>query len=132
VLADAVLEPRQARLPQEPRDVDRWLVGPVLRPDQRGQRDVLEHGQVLEEPEVLERAGEASARHVLWMGMRQILVAEQHRASDGVHQPGHDVEQRRLSGTVRADHADDLARRDLHSGLAQCREATELHLDRVG
>ena len=73
--------------------------------------DVLQHGHVGEEPDVLEGAGDACLGDQVGLGRQDgALVAD--RALGGDVQPGEAVEEGGLAGAVGADESDDLARVD--------------------
>ena len=113
-------------MPMRPRirlasSIDLRLLGLQLRQPERGgddadalmavQRDaeVVEHGEVREQADVLQRAADAA----LGPRARRQAQAGRRRGADGArgHAPeaGDALHERRLAGAVRADEPDDLA-----------------------
>src|SRR5581483_4214493 len=79
----------------------------ALEPRMHTDEDVLERGHVLEEPDVLKRAADAALGEDVRRPVREILVREDDSARRRLVDAGEHVEERRLSGAVRADEADD-------------------------
>jgi len=91
----------------------------VERPGKR-ERDVLDHGDRLEQREVLEHHGDAQ-------GARFARVVDARRqpvpfdaAGIGAHRAVDDLHQRALAGTVLAQDSMDLARRNRKVDSVQC------------
>ena len=80
-----------------------------LRPAERRRHHVLLHGHVQEQPQRLERARDAALRDHVRRQSEQRGPVEEDLAAVGAVDAGDQVEERRLAGAVRADHADDLA-----------------------
>jgi len=81
--------------------------------------DVLENRHVCEQPDVLERSGNAPLRHLVRVKSNQGLAFEDdvtRRRRD--HSTDH-VEECRLAGTIRADHTDDLTLIDVEVQVFQ-------------
>ena len=72
-------------------------------------QDVLDHGAVLEQREVLKGAPDADCREPRRRDGREIGAVEQDAAAAWPQHAGDHVEQRGLAGAVRADHAADFA-----------------------
>ncbi len=103
----AVLPPR-VRQPQH--RAQRAGAPARLQPD----LDVLERGERVEQPDVLEGARDAEQRDPIRFAaenlrLTPVLVPQDDRAFLRVVDAGHAVEQRRLAGTVGSDHGEDLA-----------------------
>ena len=110
-LADLLLLAAHARRAQH-RAEDAGLRVPV-----RGRHHVLAHGHVEEEAQRLERARDPAARDLVRLEALDARAGEDDVAA-GRHVDARDeVEQRRLAGAVRADHADDLALVDVQVEL---------------
>src|SRR5262249_52866557 len=78
-------------------------------------RDVVEDRELLDRLLGLERAPEAPAGAAVVDQLQQVLAERPDRAFRGLHEAGQDVEERRLSGAVRADPPTGAAReRDAH------------------
>src|SRR5207248_1142133 len=84
---------------------------PDLRPHPAvlAETNVVQRRHVLEEPDVLERAGDAQRRHLVGLGPGDLAVLEDHPAGGRWEDPGDPVEQGRLAGAVWADEREDLA-----------------------
>ena len=91
--------------------------------ERHGHRLLDGHGR--EQPGVLERAAEPAQRPLVRRELRMSWPARMMRPASCGREPGDDVEQRRLAGAVRADDADDLARRDLERHLVDGADAAE-------
>ena len=102
-LADLLLLAPHARRAQH-RAEDAGLRVPV-----RGRHHVLAHGHVEEQPQRLERAGDPAARDLVRLEALDARAGEDDVAAGRLVHARDEVEQRRLAGAVRADHADDLA-----------------------
>jgi hypothetical protein len=87
---------------------------------------VLQRRHVLEEPDVLEGAADASLRERVRRLAGEVLAAEGDRAVGRLVDPGEHVEERRLAGPVGADQADDRACRDEEVHVVDGDEAAEL------
>ena len=72
-------------------------------------QDVLDHGAVLEQREVLKRAPDPDRGEPRGRDGREIGAVEQDAAAAWPQHAGDHVEQRGLAGAVRADHAADFA-----------------------
>jgi hypothetical protein len=75
----------------------------------RADEHVLEHGHVLEERDVLERARDAAADDAVRADAQEVLAVEEHAPVVGAVKPRDDVEEGGLAGAVRADEAGDRA-----------------------
>src|SRR3954447_23522596 len=103
----------------------------VLR---RADHDVLEHGQMREQAETLERARDAEARELARLNAAQWLVAPLQASLVGAGETADDVEQRRLARAVGSDDADNLVLGDGRGDIRQRCEPAEadgdpLHLE---
>ena len=87
--------------------------------------DVLEHGHVRPQMDVLEGAGDAARGDVARWQAGRSLAAELDLAARQRQHAGDQVEDRALAGAVRADQADDLARPDLEADLVDRDQAAE-------
>ncbi len=90
-----------------------------LRPRRCADHDVLDDGHRRVEREVLERPCHPPPRDARRRDVEQVLALEAHHAPCGVIDPADDVEERRLSRSVRPDQATDLP------GLDREREIVE-------
>src|ERR687884_197474 len=91
------------------------------RPDQ----DVLEHVELDEQARDLERSRQTEAGDAVGRQPGDPPAVVDDRARRRLLEPGNDVEQGRLAGAVRTDHADDLARLDVEGHAGQRDDATE-------
>ena len=71
--------------------------------------DVFEHAHLPEQPHVLERAGDAGARHLTGLQRQRLGAVEDDAAALRLVEAGDAVEERGLAGAVRADEAGDGA-----------------------
>ena len=93
----------------------------------RAERDVLEHGHVGHQLDVLEGARDAAARRRPAAAAPSTLLAEHRDVAAGRRQhAGDQVEGRALAGAVRADQPDDLARADVEDDVVDRDQAAEL------
>ena len=89
--------------------------------------DVLERGHTREQPDVLERAGDAEGADLVSLEAPELLTVEGHRAFGRLVDTGEKVEERGLAGTVRTDEGDDLALVDVQVDVRKGLEAPEHH-----
>src|SRR6202011_1528881 len=73
--------------------------------------------------------GDPAPRDLVGIEPHDALAGEEDVAAGRLVQSGDEVEQRRLAGAVRADHAHDLALVDVQVELGQDVEAAERHRD---
>jgi hypothetical protein len=122
-LAQRALVAVRARQAEQPGE--RPGAGGALRTDYR----VLQRGQPLEQPDALQRAGDAAAGEIVRSDAVQGLSVPAHGALVRAHEPADHVEQRRLAGPVGTDHADHLARPDGQRHAVEGGQAPEAHGD---
>ena len=96
-----------------------------MRVRPRGRHDVLLHRHVQEQPQRLERARDPARGDLVRLEAEQRLALEPDVAGVGLVDAGDEVEERRLAGAVRPDHADDLALVDVQVELVDAREPAE-------
>src|SRR5690242_2539083 len=77
--------------------------------DQEGSLHVLENGKLRKDVRTLERAPHAHAATLEWRYPGDVTAIDDDSAHGGLQMAGDQVEQRRLSGAVRADHRSNLA-----------------------
>ena len=86
----------------------------------RADEQVLEHGHVLEEHDVLEGARDSESHDPVRRRSSQVLAVEEDAAAVRAIEPRDQIEERRLSGAVRPDQPDDLSllqrKRDVGEG----------------
>jgi ABC-type dipeptide/oligopeptide/nickel transport system ATPase component len=97
-----------------------WLVAPV-------EHQVLEHGHAGEPACDLEGAGETGTAKALRTPARHLGAGKAHAARLRPQSAGDRVEERRLSGAVRADEARDPALLDGESRAVERRDPSEVH-----
>src|SRR4029453_10010825 len=97
------LGPAEARIVRE--DVPQTERDARVHPDQ----NVLDGGHVGEEPDVLERPTDAESRGLGGAEAEERLTAEGHAALVRHVEPGEDVEERGLAGSIRPDDRHDAA-----------------------
>ena len=91
---------------------------------------MLPDGHIREQADVLERARNSGARDpVRWLAA-DVGTAKQHRTPARAVGARDNVEQRRLSGAVGADDADDLFRQDIQRNVVESVDAAERLGDR--
>ena len=90
---------------------------------------VFQYEEVWKQPDVLERASDPRAQHLVRRQPQQLDIVEADAAGVGRSEPGDDVEQRRLAGAVRADHRHHTAGRHREVDLVQRHQAAEPHRD---
>src|SRR5207342_2907334 len=90
---------------------------------------VLQHRHVREQVHVLERAGDPELRYLMRAQSDDAVAEERDLSRVGRIEAGDDVEQRALARSVRPDHAEDLARIDMHVEPSERRESAELLAD---
>jgi len=88
-------------------------------------QDVVERGELPEHFGVLEGAGDAAARDLVWRQSEEVVAAEHDSAARGRVEAGDHVEHGRLARAVGADQREDLPIADLEAQLAQRGEAAE-------
>ena len=86
---------------------------------------VLEHGRVLEQLDVLERAGDAEAGDLVRRAPAEVDAVELDRSRRRRVEPADEVEDRRLAGAVRADQREHLAARDVEGHAVDGADAAE-------
>ena len=74
-----------------------------------GDADVVGDRQVGQQRQLLEDAHDPGAGGLERRGERDVPALEEHGALGGLHDPGHDLDQRRLAGAVLAEHGVDAA-----------------------
>jgi hypothetical protein len=106
---------------------------PARLPGQRGAlhhaQHVLEHGHLLEQPQVLERARDAAQRGAARIDAGERLAAQLDRAGVGREVAGDQVEQRGLAGAVRTDQRGDDAGRQVEVDVVRRDHAAEALVD---
>ena len=100
-----------------------------LRVRVRGGHHVLLDRHVQEQPQRLERPRDPALRDLVRLEAEQALAGEADVARVRRVHAGHQVEERRLAGAVRADHAEDLVLVDVQVELVDAREPAEAHRD---
>jgi hypothetical protein len=95
------------------------------------QQQVVEHGEVLEQLDVLEGAGHAGAGDAVGLEPDEVAAGEADGALLGPVQARQAVEQRRLAGAVGADDGQQLVRADLERHRPQGPEAGEAQVQVV-
>src|SRR2546426_11474548 len=102
----------------------------ALRGPAKRELHVVPDGEVHEDGRRLELSPDAEARDVVLAQRQEIgLAAEDDAPTLGLDPPGHDVEERGLAGTVRADHHAQLAAVHEEVQAAQRLEAVVVHRD---
>ena len=76
--------------------------------------DVFFHAQLAEKADILECARDARAVDLRGVEVMDVFAVQENRAVGGLIDLGEQVEDRRLTGTVRADEAGDLGATDGH------------------
>src|SRR6185436_17211302 len=91
-------------------DLARLLAGVlhVARAGEGAHRDVVEHGEPRERPQLLERARDAEPAHTVGREARELHAVEPDFALVGPIEPAHALEERRLARAVGPDDADEL------------------------
>src|SRR4029077_18692646 len=93
---------------------------------------VLERRHVLEEANVLERPADPTLRErVRWLA-GHVLTVEMHAARGWPVDTGEHVEERRLSGAIRPDQADDQPSGNREVDIVDGDEAAELLAQQLG
>ena len=92
----------------------------------RADRDVLQHGHVGHQLDVLEGPGDAELCHLLRRRVVDLLAEHRDRAAGGGQHAGDQVEGRALAGAVGADQRDDLAGLDVEGNVVDGDHAAEL------
>jgi hypothetical protein len=87
--------------------------------------DVVDHGKVAEQPDVLERAGDPEPGDPVRRRPGDVATVEPDRAGRRPEEPGQDMEQRRLARAVRSDDAMDGSGAEPQVVVAQRLESTE-------
>src|SRR5882724_4879588 len=90
------------------------------------EQEILQHGGVLEQLDVLERPRDAAPGDLVRRHPRDVLAAEDEPAAGGVVDAGHEIEDRRLAGAIRPDDREHLARLDLEAYAGQRGDAPEV------
>jgi len=91
----------------------------------RGDKQVLEHGEVLERVRNLERAADAGDAARARRRLRDVAAVEPDGAAVRPDEPGDQVEQRRFAGAVRSDDAQRLARCDVEADAVDSLQRAE-------
>ena len=112
--------------------VENVLPGRDVVMDVEARQDVVEDGEVPEEPDLLERAGEPQARAPVGGKPREVHGAEPHPAGVGRGDPVQEIEERRFPGAVGADQSEDGAPRDLERDRLHGLDAAEPLGQRLG
>jgi hypothetical protein len=86
--------------------------GTGIEPRMHADHEVLEHGQVREEADVLEGASYAALRYLMRPQSGDLFAGEANTAATGWNYAGDDVEQGRFARAIGPDHRDDRLRRD--------------------
>jgi hypothetical protein len=102
---------------------------PVADVHVAAQQQVVEHGQVLEQLDVLEGAGDAGAGDAVGLDPDQVAAGEADAALLGPVEAGQAVEQGGLAGPVGADDGQQLVRADLEGDRAQGADAGEAEVE---
>ena len=95
------------------------------------EHQVVEHGEVLEQRDVLEGAGQPRRGDPVRPLAQDALAEELHRALLGPVDAGEHVEQRGLAGAVGADDREQLAGMDLEAHAVDRLDAREGQVDVV-
>ena len=85
----------------------------------------LQHRQMREQADVLERARDAAQRAPRGARVGDDVALEGDLPAIGREHAGHQIEERGLAGAVRSDQRMDVAARDLHAQIVQRIEAAE-------
>ncbi len=102
---------------------------PAARAAVAPEQYVLLHAHAAEQRKILEGAANAQVGDAVTRQALERLTIEHDRAALEVVQPGQAVEQRRLSGAVGADQADDLARVHVEGNAVEGDDTAEAHAD---
>src|SRR5882762_2423696 len=86
---------------------------------------IVQCGHEVEQPDVLERAGDAKAGHLVRFGPRDHTAVKYHFAACRLEEARDAVEQGGLAGAVRPDQREDLAAPDLEAYTIDCHQASE-------
>src|SRR6185503_7230756 len=87
--------------------------------------DIVEGGHVLEQPDVLEGAGDSERRHLVRLRSRDLSVVEHDTPGGRRKNPGDAIEKRGLAGAVRPDEREDLAALHVERDVVDRDEAAE-------
>jgi hypothetical protein len=90
-------------------------------------QQVLQHGGVLEQLDVLEGARDAQRRHLVRGALRELDAVEVDAAAGGRVDAADQVEDCGLAGAVGADQREDLAPLHVEADLVDGQHATEAH-----
>jgi hypothetical protein len=90
------------------------------------EQQVLQHGGVLEQLDVLKGPRDAPAGDLMRRHARHVLVAEQQTPVRGLIDARYEVEDRRLAGAVWPDDGQHLARLQLEGHAGQGHDAAEV------
>ena len=93
------------------------------------QHEVVDHRQVREQGEVLERPSDPELCRVGGLEVEQFDTGQSRRPGLGAVDGVQAVEDRRLPGAVRTDDREELALVDVVADVGQCRDATERQRD---
>src|SRR6185437_10995826 len=92
----------------------------------RADRNVLQHGHIRHQLDVLERPGNAELHDLLRPRVADLSAEHRERAAAGAQDAGYEVEGRALAGAVRSDQRYDLARLNLEGDVVHRDHAAEL------
>src|SRR5262249_857892 len=79
---------------------------------------VLHDGELAKPPHDLKRAADPEPGNPIGRKVVNVLLLEPDLPAAASHRAAEQVEERRLAGTVRPDHAEDFARRDIDAHIA--------------
>jgi hypothetical protein len=92
-------------------------------------QDIVQHGQVGKQTDILEGASYAAAQELVWWQTEQVGGIEVDSAAVGRGHAGDDIEQCRFTGPVRPDHGYYPAGRDGQIDSIQSNQAAVAHGD---
>src|SRR5437867_4952862 len=95
----------------------------------RAEQHVVEHGEEREQPPPLEHVRDAAARGAVGRQPVDALVEERDAPGARLEESRDRVHERRLTGAVRAEHADELARVHAELGLPEHLEVAVGHVE---
>src|SRR5437660_1772422 len=93
--------------------------------EMKGGDDIAEHRQAPEQPDLLERAREAEPRALVRRQADDIDTVEDDPARIRLIEPAHQIEQRRLAGSVRSDDRKHAAMWNIERNIAHRLHAAE-------
>jgi hypothetical protein len=89
------------------------------------EQQVLQHRRAFEQLDVLERAGNALAHHVVPCQARDLVAIEADAAAAGVEHACDEIQERCLARAVRTDHREDLSCADREAHVAHGLDAAK-------